>query len=272
MDALHAVPAGRKITAQSSPDHWRSARSVRPKLVGSRFVMPLVLPALVRALKRDYGCVTLEVDSAGSADVRRSVLEGESTLGVCLDVDRHPSLRYTSVLETQLGVLASPRLALPASIRCLDDLACVPFLRFGTSTAISQLLQRHGVRFDSYFASPLAVSCILTSFDVVQQGQAAVVCSGVGATHARAAGLRFIPLPGLLPVGEISIISRQDAIFDPAQEKLRQLLTASIQDTEWHPSVRRVRSVDATQRVMRSVDISPPSGPAAPLVQLAGLA
>lgn len=279
MDLLHAAPSGRDNTrstqltragessgdqaprlaaahvqSQQPLDNGYSAKSDRLKLVGSASVMPVVLPALVREIKRQYGCATLEVDSTLSPEVRRSVLEGESAMGVCVDVEQHPALRYTPVLEAQLGLLVSPQLPLPKIITCLDDLAGVPLLKFGDGTSVCQLLRHHRIDFARYFSSPWAVNCILASFDVTQQGQAAVVCSGVAASHARASGLRFIPLPGLLPVARIWIVSRQDALFDPAQEKLRHLVRQCMHDTGWEPSVRRIRPVEPPHRAMRSAN------------------
>lgn len=248
--------------AQASLHNWRAAKSGRLKLVGSATVMPVLLSALVDALKREYGDAALEVDSAVSPEVRRRVLEGESTLGVSVDAEEHPALRYTPVLAAQLGLMASPRLALPESITSLDDLMGVPILKYGSDTQVTRLLIHHGVRFDSYFASPVAVSCMMASFDLAHQGQAAMVCSGISASNVRAAGLKFIPLPGLLPVVNVSIVSRQDATFDPAQERLRCVLRAAIHDAQWHPSVLRTGGADPTKPPTRSADTDNRTGPA----------
>jgi DNA-binding transcriptional LysR family regulator len=226
------------VDAQTALARWRAAQRGKLRVLGSSVLMPLVLPMLMRNLQREYDCVSMAVDHGTPGAVRRGVLEGKAMLGVLAESATHDDLDCSLAIEAQLGILASPDTALPDRIDSLADLAALPILRFGTHSPINRLLDTHGIRFESYHSSPLQVSCILSALELVHQGTAIAVCSGIGASHARAAGLTFIPLPKLLPASHIYVAARKDALTDPAQQRLRDILLDSIHQAHWHPSVR----------------------------------
>lgn len=226
--------------AQHGMAQWKAANAAPLSIVGSPAVMPLVACGLLLMLRQEFGNSTLHISEALSCVIRQQVLDGEAALGVCADIDMHPQLRYTPVLDVQMGLLASPSCKLPETIDSLDALAGVPMIRCSDQAVNTRMLRAHCPGFSTYFEAAVAVHDVQSTIGLVRCGAMVTVATGIGASHANAHGLVFVPLPGLLPVIHVYIVSRRDAVFDTRQERLRELLRQSIHDAPWHDSVRRV--------------------------------
>lgn len=220
--------------------HWRYGREARLNLVGSASVMPVVVPALVRNLEKEFGHAAMCISEALSVEVRQQVLDGRAWLGVCVDIEDHPRLRYTPVLEVQFGLLTPASFDSTKRIDSLQDLDGLSMVRCIDRAIVTQVLRQHGIFFPAYFDAPIVVNDVQAATELVQNHGLLTVATGVGASHSKAKGLHFIPLPGLLPQARVYIVSLRDAVFDEHHERLRTVLHASIHDAPWHPSVRRL--------------------------------
>lgn len=225
--ARHAIPS------------WRASTQGRIRLAADENTMAVVLPILMRELAEVFGTPKIDFTEASSAEVRRTVLAGEAAFGVCADNHSHPDFRCTLALQSQLGILVSPQAELPEVIDSLSSLSALPMLRFSEESNVTQLLRRHGVEFEAYFSSPLSVSAFNVSLELVHRAEFAVITSGIGASHWAAHDLHFIPLPGLLPVEQVYVISLQARACDPETERLREMLLSSLQHANWNEHVRR---------------------------------
>jgi DNA-binding transcriptional LysR family regulator len=202
----------------------------------------------MRALRGEFGVASMSVQVTPSTEVVRQVLDGVATLGVAVSAGESPLLRCTPVLSAPLGLLVAPGCPIPEKIESLADLASVPMVRLTGQTPVTRILQQAGVDFSSYFNATVSVACVVTAFELMREERMATIASGIVASHAHANGMRFIPLPQLLPTAMVHVVSRRDMQFDERQEIMRDVLRSSICSTSWHPSVRPVGRAVATQQ------------------------
>lgn len=232
--------------AQHGMAQFKQASAAPISVVGSPAVMPLVTCGLLQMLRQEFGSTAMRVSEALSCVIRQQVIDGQAALGVCADIDMHPQLRYTPVLDVQMGLLVSPSCKLPDPITSLDQLNDIPMIRCSDQAINTRMLRAHCPGFSAYFDAAVAVDDVQSTIELIRGGAMATVATGIGASHANANGLMFVPLPGLLPVIHVYIVSRRDAVFDTRQERLRVVLRQSIHDAPWHDSVRRVGYQSAT--------------------------
>ena len=221
---------------------WRSAGQGQFVLAGIHVVMPLVLPMLLSRLQENFESPTLQFEGGTSKQVIASVLQGRADCGICTvlgDPHDQPELHCTPLLQAPLGLLANPDFALPARICSLADLKGVKLARYSDDSVISRLLQSHATAFDAYYASHMVCTNISAAYALVRGGEVAAVASGFGSNHPQAAGLRFVPLPGLLPTLSVSLISKRDATFDDQRALMKELTRVCVLGAQWHASVVR---------------------------------
>jgi DNA-binding transcriptional LysR family regulator len=242
--------------AQNGMTQWKKNAVPQNSIVGSAAVMPVITFGLLQRLQQAFGSAAMRISEALSSDIRQQVLGGQAALGVCVDMDMHPKLRYTPVLEVQLGLLASPLCALPQTIDNLDALHGVQMVKCSDRAINTQLLRKHCPDFRAYFDAPVVVDDVQAATELVRRGPMVTVGSGVGASHIKADGLVFIPLPDLLPIVHVYIVSHHDAIFDARQERLRNVLHQSIHDAPWHAAVRRVGRPPLAQPLANKADVT----------------
>lgn len=240
--------------AHASMKQWRDAHTPSMSVTGSIAVMHVILPTLLRSMRSAFGCASMTVGEALSADVVKQVVEGRATLGVCSDVEHHAMLRYTPVLEAQFGILGRPDCQIPERINSLRDLQGLTFVRCADDAFVTRALHAAGVEFPAYFDSSVKVARVPAATELLHAFRMATVATGISASHARAAGLRFVPLPGLLPAATVNIVSRKDALYDEKAEQLREVLRHSLHDAPWHPEVRRL-GADVDSRPSRALSL-----------------
>lgn len=223
--------------ALASMVKWRHAGQSRFALAGSHIVMPTVLPALLGRLHTNFKDLSLVYEEGTSGQVIDSVLQGRADCGVCTVLAEQPELHCTPLLQAPLGLLSHPDFALPASISCLQDLAGLRLVRYSADSVVTQLLQSHAASFKAYHHASVACTSMLAAYSLVQGGYAAAIMSGIGATHPQAQGIRYTPLPGLLPALCVSLVSRRDAPYSDQQALMRELTRVSVLQGLWHASV-----------------------------------
>lgn len=229
--------------AQSGMAKWRDSRQGKLTLAGASAVMHVVLPTLMRKLRAEFGQTSIVLQDGSSAKAVNSVLAGSSTIGVCTLISDEPDLHCTHLLEAPIGLLVAPGRAIPIDIRELAALKDLPFMRFDDDAVISRLLRANGIPLEPYFNSPVQTCNLSGSFALVREDNMVMLATGFGATHPEARDLRFVPLPGLLPSVQVSIISRRGNAFDRLQQVMLNIVKDSILDTKWHASVHRITAL-----------------------------
>jgi DNA-binding transcriptional LysR family regulator len=234
-----------KLYAQASSAMalWKTQGNGKLSIIGSVAVLPQVMPRLLSELKAEFPEHQVELRSDCSDRIEQAVSVDSSSLGLCVVVHEKPQFIYTHLLEAQLGVAWSPMLEWPASIRCLNDLRNVPFIRFGSNAVITEVLLAQQTEFEAYFNSSITVDSVQSGIDLAKSGKFAMLITGVGAGRKAAPDLNFLPLPSLLPAIKVSIIRRRDCQFDERQEHVKEALANAVLETPWHESVKLIRKV-----------------------------
>ncbi len=193
----------------------------------------------------------MRVLEGSSDEVVRSVQDGNTLLGICPDTAASPLFRSMPVLEAQFGLLAPPGFSLSEPLCSLRDLDDLPFVRCRDEAPVCKVLRANKVNFPAYFGSSVVVEDIQLAVELVRRSGLITVSTGLAASQSKALGLTFIPLPNLLPVNRVCIVSRRDTIFDDRQERLRDILRRSIHNAPWHSSLLRLNveklDLDAAQ-------------------------
>ncbi len=230
---------GAHTEALAAVDHLRHSGSTRLNLIGSFGMMPILLPTLLGKLKQMQRPTSIQVLEATTSRVIEAVVCGEAPLGVCVERPESPELRCTTALEVPLGLLTADQGSALRPVRCMDDLEGLPLVRYGDQARVTRLLVQHGVEFRAYFASPVVVNTVEAAAELVRSSGLVAVVSGIAASHPQMQGLRFTPLPELLPSTEVAIVSRRRGHFDDQAERMRELVRDSLWEAPWHPSVKR---------------------------------
>ena len=218
---------------------WRVAGRGHFVVAGTRIIMPSVMPTLLSRLRDNLDAPSFLFEEATSQQVISSVLKGHADCGLCNLLVVEPELNCVTLLNSPLGILASPDFAWPASICTLADLDDINLARYSDESVISQAFQQQATRFDAYYNSRIMCDHMAASYAMVQDGQVAAITSGVGASHPQARGLRFVPLPGLLPMLTVSLINKRDVLFDDQQALMKELIRVCVLGAPWHASVER---------------------------------
>ena len=218
----------------------RTRRAKVFRAIASPWMAPLMTAPLVKLLHAEFDFATVTVQCASCADVELRVVSGDIPLGVSAGIAVQPDLWCTAVLEAPLGVLVAMECAMPSRIDTLDALSSIPLVRLDDQASVSLLLKHWGQPFHAYFQASVSLPCVTSGFDLIQQCGMGMITSGIEASHPQAVGLRFVPLPHLLPHVQVRVVSRHRNVIDSAEERMREILCASLCEVDWHPCVVRL--------------------------------
>jgi DNA-binding transcriptional LysR family regulator len=226
----------------------RSSRAKIFRAIASPWMVPLMTAPLLKLLQAEFDFSSVAGQSATCGDVEVRVASGEVPLGVSAGFTAQPELRCTPVLEAPLGVLVATGCAMPSHIDTLDALVNIPLVRLDDQASTSKLLQQLSQPFNAYLQAAVCLPCVTSGFDLIQQSGMGMITSGLEASHPQAIGMRFIPLPQLLPNVTVRVVSRRGNMIDPTQERMREILCDSLCDVDWHPSVTRLKASGSRTR------------------------
>lgn len=242
-------PAQRLVEAYESTlafmSERRASRHRTLRLAADASIAPVIMSTLLGQMRQEFDQTGLQIAAMGSEEAVEQVLCRNAEMGLCGEMAGHPDLRYTPVLQAQVGLLIPSGCAVPATIRSLDDFNGLPVVRLADCTPTTRVLKRHAVNFPAYFDSPIVFTCLSAAFDLMREQKAIGVATGIGASLPQAQGFRFLPLPDLLPAIHVYLISLRQLTHDDFLEMLRDIVIKSVHDSPWHPSVRRLNRVAA---------------------------
>ncbi len=232
----------------------QSGRRGRLRLAADASIGPVIMPQLTGNLQREMKGVELELLAMGSEEAVGQVLSRKAEMGLCGEMQGYSDLRYTPLLQAQLGLIVPPGCVIPQVANSLSDFNDVPLVRLVDYTPVTRTLTRHGVQFPAYFDSPIVFACLSAAFDLMREKKVAAVATGIGASLSQAQGMTFLPLPGLLPYLTVHLISLRQMVHDDYSEKLRELVSESVHQSPWHASVRRLNQGAYGDRSLLPVD------------------
>lgn len=222
---------------------WRNHTHRKLLIVGSNSIMTHVMPSLVCELKQEFPDHLIDIHHKLSDQVEQAVYGGDAVVGVCAVVREKAYFSYSYLLEVQLGLVWHPNFPMPPSMHSLDQLDEASMIRFHDKAIISQaLLDSHTV-FPAYFNASVMVDSVEAGIGLVQSGGFAMIIMGVSAERVIHQGLKFLPLPNLLPRVKVATITARSSPFDERRERIREVLQRSVVSKPWHESIKMLCSL-----------------------------
>lgn len=206
--------------------------------VGSAFGST-VLPDIIRAFSASHPGVRLRLVDDNSAGICSRVRNTQADLGVGSPAGDMGGMTCKLLLTARLGLLGdATRFALPATGR-LDEMNQLPLLKEPADSSIALALNRHGSALVSQMSRGVEVSSLVLQLALAQAGVGVAVVSALGASHAAARGLHFVPLEPALE-REVFMMTRSDRALNPSARALEAAMTAGLARAVLHPDVRLV--------------------------------
>ncbi|MBX3586840.1 MAG: LysR family transcriptional regulator [Ramlibacter sp.] len=205
-------------------------------LAGCDLVLTEIVPWLMARLTAPgHPAPRLEIHSMASHDVLERVADCKADVGLCMYGGDKTDLACTPVLNAPVGLLAPDGLALPEAINTLSDLARCPMVRLADEMVLPRMLRVRGIQADAYFNAPVVANSMSTAFAAVRGGRLATLVSAVAAASSQAHGLRFVPLPHLLPSMQLCVATRAETESNNADISLA--VRRSVLALAWPPTV-----------------------------------
>lgn len=234
-------PARRLLEAYESTlafmTERRASRHQTLRLAADASLAPVIMSTLLGYMQQEFNNTELQIAAMGSEEALNQVLSRGAEMALCGEMTGHPDLRYTPVLRAQVGLIIPAGCEVPTVVRSLHDLNGIPTVRLADCTPVTRVLRCHGVDFPAYFGSPIVFTCLSAAFDLMREQKAVAVATGIGASLRQAQGMKFLPLPQLLPSVTVYLTSLRQLVHDDFMELLRELVIRSVHDSPWHPSV-----------------------------------
>lgn len=197
----------------------------------------LCLPPLLKALTARYPEVRIRLIDDNSSGIIRRVLHAEADLGIASLSGDTSALLCHKLLSAPLGLLANPEhFSLKAGEKP-SDIARLPLLKEGADTSIMQLLRIHGSSLVTQMEGGVEVSSLALQLALAQAGVGVAVVSAMGASHAHAVGMKFVPLRPAIR-REVFLLQRRDRSLSASARVLRDTLLGPLSVPGAHPSIR----------------------------------
>ncbi|WP_051953240.1 LysR family transcriptional regulator [Xenophilus azovorans] len=211
------------------------AQGVVSIAVGTAFGCTVLAPALKRFAATHPG-VQVRVIDANSAAITRRVVDAEVDLGIGTPVGDVRLLACHRMLQASLGVLAhAAAYRLPRALTA-ERAAELPLLKESDDTSIMQALRVHGSPLVAHMAGGTEVNSLALQLSLAQAGVGVAVLSALGASHAMAQGLRFVPLRPVVR-REVFLMHRRDRLPAPAAEALLGAVAHALRAAPLHRGV-----------------------------------
>lgn len=184
----------------------------------------------------------LQIQILASHEVMELVASGRAQAGLCICGDRRDDLAFLPLLNLDVGLLAPATLPLPDPIQSLRDLEHLTMVRLPDHMTLPHMLHARQVDIPAYFQARLTANSMGAVCSAVRAGQHATLVSALAAAAAEAHGLRFVPLPHLLPAMQVCLVRRPEAMADNATRALEVALSQCVREVEWPEGVEHVAS------------------------------
>ena len=204
-------------------------------------VLPMLLPefmALSRQGARDG--FRWRVIGMKSYQVASQVESGQADFGLYMNINGAEALSSIPLLTAPIGLLVGPNMRLPGTISSLASLNRIPMARLSEQNVLPGVLDKWASQLDAYFNAPVVAGTIASLFAAVRLGNVATIVSGFAASLPQASGLRFMPLPELLPSIQLLLVYRNNH-SQPRRDmgQINQLARA-VQQIPWSNGVECV--------------------------------
>ena len=199
-----------------------------------------VLPSFTALNRQDaQGGLRWRVVGMNSAQVINKVQSGLADYGLCMNLNTANGLNALPLLNAPLGLLTEPSMNLPSAFTSLAALNHIPMARLSERNMLHSLLSDRVAQLSGYFDAPVVADTMASLFTAVRGGGLATIVSGIAAALPGANGLRFTPLPQLLPSIQLLLVSRKNPQQTPSEKKLIQQIGETVQQLTWSEGLER---------------------------------
>lgn len=203
--------------------------------VGSAFGCT-VLPAIIKRFMETHPDVQIDILDDNSAGITSRVARVEVDLGVGSLVGDTSTLSSDLLLTAPLGLLGDPQRFDLAGAVARQDFSNLPILKEPDDSSILQLLRSRGSVLVANMRHGTAVSSLTLQLALAAEGAGVAVVSALGASHAQARGLQFVPLKPVVE-REVFLIRRGDRDLAPAARLLANAIADGVAVAGLHPEV-----------------------------------
>ncbi|MDQ2081472.1 LysR family transcriptional regulator [Xanthobacteraceae bacterium Astr-EGSB] len=217
-----------------------------------------VLPRVLLEYTRRHPQVRVVLRDDNSEGITARVARAEVDFGIGSIIRADVVLTAVKLLDAPLGILAHPgHFALPrrASPPCL---ARLPLLKEADDTSIMQLLRQHGAGIVAAMERGVEVSNLATQLALAAAGVGVAVLSALGASHADARHLAFVPLAPAIR-REVFLMHRFDRPLRPAARALWDLILTELPRAPLHERVTVAAQPNAEPQSVTSTSRSTPA-------------
>jgi LysR family transcriptional regulator, carnitine catabolism transcriptional activator len=176
----------------------------------------VLMPAVLKKLQRTYPDVQVRLLDDNSAGITARVLRAEADIGVGSPVGDAAALSCVRVASAPIGLLA--HLDYFELTERLDarQIANLPLLREPEDTSIMNMLRARGSELVGQMQRGIEVSSLAMQLALVREGVGVAVLSALGASHALAQGMRFVPLNPPIAREVFIMTQRRRVLSSPA--------------------------------------------------------
>lgn len=154
----------------------------------------VLMPAVLKKLRLTYPDVQVRLLDDNSAGITARVLRAEADVGIGSPIGDAAALSCERLASAAIGLLAHPDyFELHEQMDALQ-IAKLPLLREPEDTSIMNTLRTRGSELVGQMQRGIEVSSLAMQLALVREGVGVAVLSALGASHALAQGMRFVPL------------------------------------------------------------------------------
>lgn len=209
--------------AEDLKSQARGMRGSVAVAVGTAFGSAL-LPSIVREFQATHPQVQVRVLDDNSAGITAKVMRSQVDLGIGSPLGDTSSLRCEALLSAPIGLLAHAEHFPITAQTPLSETLSLPLLREPDDTSILSALRSHGSDLVASMQRGIEVSSLALQLAMVREGLGVAVVSALGASHALAHDLRFVPLQPAIEREIFLMTQRARILSSPAQAFARCVL------------------------------------------------
>lgn len=213
-------------------DMEQMTREVRSHTTGIRGAVTVALgtafgavlmPAVLKKLQHTQPDVQVRLLDDNSAGITARVLRAEADVGIGSPMGDTAALSCERVASAAIGLLAHPDYFELHERMSADQVAQLPLLREPDDTSIMNMLRTRGSELVGQMQRGIEVSSLAMQLALVREGVGVGVLSALGASHAMAHGLRFLPLSPVIEREVFLMTQRTRILSSPARALIKAL-------------------------------------------------
>lgn len=188
----------------------------------------VLMPTVLKKLHQIYPGVQVRLFDDNSAGITGRVLRSEADVGIGSPMGDTAALTCERLASASIGLLAHPDYFELHEPTDLAQIARLPLLREPEDTSIMNMLRTRGSELVGQMQRGTEVSSLAMQLALVREGVGVAVLSALGASHALADGMRFVPL--MPPIErEVFLMTQRTRILSSPAKALIAVLDETLQ-------------------------------------------